>query len=309
LYNEVLAFQLIVETGNEGAKGIEISIDAPINKASSKAIGANTLRYGSAGTIEIFTEHYLQVKDSTPPNWFYGSPAAAPKQMTGWIPDALIPADATYGRGGFPVDVASGQNQGFWIDLHLPRDTTNFPAGLYSGIVKVLQQGKLLKEIPFEVTLLPYYLRDENHTNVWLFTQDAYQYFPGLTKEQVDKMFKFEAHRHRIEAVGGFEVHQSAFNKDSLERYKPYLNGSGFTPANGYHGPNEGVGEKLFPIGMYGSPVLGDSKEAVQKQADLWVGWFKKNAASSTYFWYITDEPDSTKYAWVKERSFYYQSL
>ena len=105
LYNEVLAFQVIAETGDSAVKGIELSVGALINKTSGDVIGANTLKYGPAGTIEIFTEHYLQVKDSTPPNWYYGSPAAAPKKMKGWIPDALIPTDATPGLGGFPIDI------------------------------------------------------------------------------------------------------------------------------------------------------------------------------------------------------------
>ena len=53
LYNEVLAFQLIVETGKDGAEKLEIAVANPINKASGKAIGGNTLKYGPSGTIEL----------------------------------------------------------------------------------------------------------------------------------------------------------------------------------------------------------------------------------------------------------------
>jgi hypothetical protein len=67
LYNEVLAFQVIAETGDSAVKGIELSVGALLNKSSGDVIGANTLKYGPAGTIEIFTEHYLQVKDSLLP--------------------------------------------------------------------------------------------------------------------------------------------------------------------------------------------------------------------------------------------------
>ncbi len=128
LYNEVLAFQVIVETDKVPVENIEVSVDMPVNKESAKIIGGNTLKYGSSGTIEIFAEHYLNVKDSTPPNWFYGSPAAHPKKMTGWIPDALIPSDALRGLGGFPVSIGPSQNQGFWIDVHCPRDQVK-PSG------------------------------------------------------------------------------------------------------------------------------------------------------------------------------------
>lgn len=303
LFNEVLAFQVIIETGAEGAKGIEVCADALFNKASGKIIGGNTLKYGPHGTIEIFTEHYLRVKDSTLPNWYYGSPAAAPKKMTGWIPDALIPTNATHGVGGFPLDVEANQNQGFWIDVHLPRDQENFTTGIYNSKIQVLQQGKVIKEIPVEVTLLPQYLPDEDHSIVWLFTEDVYAYYPGLSKQEIDAMLKFEGHRHRIQVVGGFDVNKSSFNNESLEKYKSYLDGSAFTPANGYHGIGEGIGEKIFPIGMYGAGVMGNTKDSVQQQANLWVQWFKKNAPGTTYFWYITDEPDSTKYTWIKERA------
>ncbi len=303
LYNEVLAFQVIVEADIAGVKGVELSINAPVHKVSGKTIGGNTLKYGPDGTIEIFTEHYLNVKDSTLPNWFYGSPAAAPKKMTGWIPDALIPTDALPGLGGFPADIAPSQNQGFWIDVSLPRGQKKFPAGIYYGNVQVLQNGNLIKEIPLEINLLPQYLPDENHTNIWLFTSDIYPYFPGLQKRYVDDMLKFEAHRHRIDLAGGFEINQSSFSQDYIDKYKPYLDGTAFTPANGYHGNGEGVGEKIFPIGMYGLPVLGHTKDSLQQQSDLWVQWFSKNAPSVTYFWYITDEPGEDKYSWIKEKA------
>jgi Domain of unknown function (DUF4091) len=303
LYNEILAFQVIAETADSAATGIELSVGALVNNSSGDVIGGSTLLYGTSGTIEVFTEHYLLVKDSTPPNWYYGSPAAAPEKMKGWIPDALIPTDATPGLGGFPVDISANQNQGFWIDVHLPRDQKICIAGVYKTKVQLWQRGKIIKEIPLEVTLLPRYLPDENVTNVWVYTGDVYKYFPTLSQPQVDKMLKFEGHRHRIDVVGGFDVNQISFNRDSMDKYKPWLNGEAYTPANGYRGPGEGVGEKLFPVGMYAAPVMGTTKDAVQLQSDLWVEWFRKNAPKTTYFWYIIDEPDSTKYAWIKERS------
>src|SRR4030095_10658164 len=151
LYNEVLAFQVIIETEIQGAKAIELSVEAPVNKESHKMIGGNTLKYGNGGTIEIFSEHYLHVKDSTHPNWYYGSPAAQPKKMKGWIPDELIPMNAMAGRGGLPLDVlpldtsakpirtTTSQNQGFWIDIAMPRDQRNFPVGVYYGKVQVFE--------------------------------------------------------------------------------------------------------------------------------------------------------------------------
>jgi hypothetical protein len=315
LYNEVLAFQVIVEVDKNGAKAIEISVTPPVEKTSGKAIGGNTLKYGPSGTVEVYSEHYLHVVDSTKPNWFYGSSSSAPKKMTGWIPDALIPSNALPGMGGFPLNIPaintkdkhftdhSTQNQGFWVDIHLPRDQKNFPSGIYNGNVQVLENGKIIKEFPLELTLLPFYLPDENKTNVWMFSGNLKSYFPEMSQENIDKMIKFEAHRHRVNMSGGFKVNVSPFNLENMDSYKGYLNGSAFTPENGYNGPGEEKGENIFPVGMYGSNALGNSKEEVWKQSDLWVDWFSKNAPGITYFWYIIDEPNQSVYPFIKERS------
>lgn len=302
LYNEVLAFQVIVETGQAGADGLEVVVDLPTHRRSGATIAGSTLAYGPAGAVEIFSQHYVHVKDSTAPNWFYGSPAAAPKQMTGWIPDALIPADATPGRGGFPVAVGPTQNQGFWIDLALPRDQERFPAGRYEGTVRVLDAGQSVAEIPLEVELLPHFLPDEDVNTVWLFTADVSDYFPGTPREELDKMLKFAGQRHRVDVTGGFRANQSAFDPAIMEAYKPYLDGSGYTPANGYYGPGQGAGEKLFPVGMYGGRVLGETKASIQTQAGLWAEWFEKNAPDVTYFWYLIDEPGRDRFPWIRER-------
>ena len=305
LYNEVLAFQLIVETGSQGVDNIEIAVTNPLHSSSGKAIGGSTLKYGPAGTIELFSQHYLLVREDryTRPAWFYGSPAAAPKKMTGWIPDALIPADARPGLGGFPVDVGPDRNQGFWVDLHLPRDQGGFPAGLYEGSVQVYASGELISSIPLEVTLLPGYLPDENNTTIWLSTSNISSYYPGLTQEQADRMLKFEGRRHRIDVAGGFAANRSRFSDEMMSDYKGWLDGSAYTPENGYRGPGEGTGENLFIIGMYGSNVLGNTREDMQQQSDLWVNWFAKNVPDKTYFWYITDEPPAERFPWVIERA------
>ena len=316
LYNEVLAFQVIVETDLKGAKALELAVTSPVNKSSGKVIGGSTLKYGPQGTIEIFSQHYHHVSDSTAPLWFYATLAAQPEVMTGWMPDALIPTDALPGRGGFPLDIEavdsndkhfagrSAQNQGFWIDVHLPRDQKNFPAGKYLGSVQVLERGKTVREIPLEISLLPHYLSDKNHSNIWMYSGDINMYFAEMSGDDLDRMIKFEAHRHRINMEGGFDVNRTPFDRAKMDRYKVYLDGSGFTPANGYHGPGEGYGERIFPVGMYGSKVLGENKTDVQKQSDLWVEWFNANAPDIIYFWYIIDEPQhSYIFPWIQERA------
>jgi hypothetical protein len=244
--------------------------------------------------------------------------------MTGWIPDALIPSDALTGKGGFPVTVpptessiyrhqniveilprARSINQGFWIDLYLPRDR-NKPSGVYESEIQIWASGEVRARLPVRIEILNAYLPDQNHSNVWMYssgTDELSAYFPGISENDIGRLIKFEAHRHRIELVGGSEAHGSAFQENILSDYKPYLDGSAYTSANGYHGPGEGVGENLFPIGMYGNEVLGTTKDKIQQESDKWVLWFEKNAPGVNYFKYMIDEPGPSQYDFINEQA------
>jgi len=325
LYNEVLGFQIIVEVDSAGARGLELSMSPPVHQKSDMMIGGSgAIRYGDHGYIEFFTQHYLHVKRPTQPNWFYGSENSAPLNMTGWIPDALIPSDALTGQGGFPLTIPptkeqinrhqdiveiiqrrASLNQGFWIDLYLPRDR-KFPAGIYESEIQVWENGKISTKIPVQIEIIDAYLPDENHSNVWVYNSGMdvlSMYFPGLNSQEIRQMIKYVAHRHRIELVGGFEAHQSEFNEEILADYKPYLDGSAYTPAFGYHGPGEGMKEKLFPIGMYGKQVLGTTKEKIQQESDKWALWFDKNSPDLNYFKYMIDEPGPAQYSFINEQA------
>ena len=322
-YNEVLGFQVIVEADSFGARAVEVTVEPPEYAKSGLRIGGTLpLTYGPGGAIEIFSEHYMKVEDQTEikakTNWIANSP---PPRMSGWIPDALIPVDARRGLGGMPLDIPRArkqvirhhevqeiptpavQNQGFWIDLYLPRDR-GFPPGVYSGKIRVSEAGREAAVLLLEVTLLPQYLPDENHSNLWLFNSSVENYFPELSAAEVERMLKDISHRHRIDLVGGSQAHKSRFDTKILEDYKPWLDGNAFTPENGYEGPGEGKGEKLFPVGMYGADVLDrESRESIQAQSDLWVEWFEKNAPGVKYFYYIIDEPGESQFSWIKSIS------
>ncbi len=328
LYNEVLAFQVIVEADSLGAPAVEVAVDPPVERSSGRAIGgAAAIPYGPQGYIEILSQHYIQVRRPTKPLWFYGTDsctASAPKRMTGWIPDPLVPPDATPGRGGFPLDIPptrgevirsqetleiiprpSLQNQGFWVDLHLPRDRS-CPAGVYEGRVRVLSGGKEVWSCPLRLTLLPLALPDENHSNTWLFASaKTVAEYLGLDDRQAERMLKFESHRHRIDCTGGFEANSRPFDEAMMARYRPWLDGSGYTSATGYEGPGQGAGEKLFPVGMYGG-LTGSAfatREKARAESDRWVNWFEKNAPGVQFFWYVIDEPGPVQFPWMKERS------
>ena len=328
LYNEVLAFQVIVEADSLGAEAVEVVMEPLVHRSSGRAIGsAGATPYGPGGYIEVFSQHYIRVRRPTLPLWFYGtdsSTASAPKRMTGWIPDPLIPPDAKPGQGGFPLDIPPTsqevirsqetleinprqalQNQGFWVDLHLPRDR-GLPAGEYEGRVRVLEGGVERWACPVRLTLLPHYLPEENHSNVWLFASaETVSDYLGVSYPDAEKILKFESHRHRIDCVGGFTANSSPFDDNMMESFKGWLDGSYYTQAKGYQGPGQGSGEKLFPVGMYGG-LTGSAfgtREKARAESDRWVNWFGKNAPGVQFFWYVIDEPGKVQFPWIKERA------
>jgi len=325
IYNEVLGFQIIVELDSTGVEALEISMSPPVHKKTGKVMdGSGSIKYGDRGYIEIFTQHYLHVTRPTQPNWFYGSENSAPEAMTGWIPDALIPSYARVGMGGFPVTVLPtretewrhqnelkitprppAQNQGFWIDLYLPR-TQDLPPGAYESTISVWENGRLKKSVPVYLEVVNAFMPDENHSNVWVHNSginELKNYFTDMSSSEIVHMMKAEGHRHRIDLAGGYAVHGSPFNEALLNEYKPYLDGTAFQPQYGYHGPGQNSGEKIFPIGMYGARVLGNTKESVQNESDKWVRWFEKEAPDTKYFLYLIDEPGPVQFPWIRERA------
>jgi hypothetical protein len=101
--NEIIAFQLIIQSGDSGVNGVDVRLDSLSN-------GAHTVRNtGGAGDpydyrgkhIELFTEHYAKIvtQAAGPSRWWSG---ARPKDIygkeyTGWLPDALLPFEAPCG--------------------------------------------------------------------------------------------------------------------------------------------------------------------------------------------------------------------
>ncbi|WP_127579332.1 DUF4091 domain-containing protein [Paenibacillus koleovorans] len=307
--NETIAFQLIVESQNSPIPSLSVEMSELRHRNYENAFIRNELAHPDdpndyvGRRIEVFTQHYLYVPDelSTPPQWFY-SASAPPLQMSGWIPDALIPHNARVGFGGQPVAVQPRANQGFWIDIYVPNDDA-LPPGLYTGAITVTMHDHNETTIPVELQLFDFALPQETHTKTMVYASDVSSYFPKLDapKDALRKM----AQRHRFNLVGD-DVHGRAFDETALQAYRPYLDGSFFSRANGYEGPGEGVGEQIFPVGMYGSPVLGEEPAQMQAEADKWVNWFHQQKEAygwnGAYFLYLIDEPRVDKFPWIQEQ-------
>jgi hypothetical protein len=292
--NEVVAFQLIIQADNSGAKNIDVKLKALTNGSNtiSNAKQANSDPFDYTGKhIEFFTEHYVNLTRRTEPRWFYHPNAKPSDYYLGWIPDALIPFEAPSGKGGVPFDISANKNQGVWVDIWIPREAA---AGLYKGTIQLIA-GKKILEIPIVLKVCNFIIPDEFHAHNMFYMEPSHIAKAHGTDQQSNEYFALEtkyremAHRHRIDLVSKVN------NLHQMDIYdKKYLTGEMYTSAYKYDGPGEGVGNMTFSIGPYGSmpSEYKWSREGWWKGADAWEEWFVKNAPQVERHKYLRpDEP------------------
>lgn len=138
--NEYEPVRIIVRAGAEPLRDVRVVV--------------SDLR-GPAGTIAadqlaVFREHYVHIFQPS-----HASPAPA-----GWYPDALIPLRESESPARFPgvaPEIAPETNQGFWVDVYVPRTT---PPGAYSGSILVDAGTGSLGSVPLELQVEPFTLPD-----------------------------------------------------------------------------------------------------------------------------------------------------
>ena len=301
--NEVVAFQLILEAGDDGASQVNVTI-SDWTAGEARIRGSHPLpepnSYLGVG-VELFTEHYLHV---TTPSYndpqrggFYWTAAANPR-LTGWTPDALIPFSAAPGRGGAPFDIAPDTNQGVWADIYVPR--AECPAGLYTGRIVVTVEDRQVADIPLELEVLDFALPDENHYRSMIFYSGEkiaprHGLSEGPARWPMLLNYHRMAHRHRVELIGGGTW-------EELQALQGTLSGEAYTRAEGYQGPGEGVGNTVFSIHTY-RVDFPDDEASYRAQSDRWVTWFQEHAPEVEYFLYLTDEPRRDRMDWIVERA------
>lgn len=289
--NETIAFQVILENGDEILNNVNVEV-----KPFVKSDGQEGKQYLSEKT-EVFMQHYLYIPYDkvTPISWFFAE-GGRPINKHGWVPDALIPVDLTE-----DIFILPRENQGFWIDVYVPR--SGISAGDYTSEVVVSVAGEVCGIIPVEMKVLDIVLTDENPSPNMVFVSSLNDYYPDYKGDILDE-FRKMAHSHRFELVGVPE-HTMKFDKEKLDRfYERYLrDGDNFyTAKNGYQGSGEGIGDRLFPIGMYGRNVFGESDEEYVSEAKKWNQWFESLDWKGTPFVYLIDEPRERHYDFIKER-------
>jgi hypothetical protein len=290
--NEVLAFQVVLETDEKGASGVDVKLPA-----LKQAGGNATIAYAPPGAdptayagrpIEIFTENYMFVPKASEARWAYqpGS-AAAPAHPTGWKPVQLVPENAKAGKGGLPIDIAPRSNQAIWIEVYTARD---LPAGRYTGDVEVTSGGQVQK-VPVELELFDFDLPDENSLDVMLyFDEEQVSLYTGMDLE--DRFHRF-AHRQRVELVG-------AYTTSSLEEAAGRFDGSDFGPSAGYDGPGKGVGNRIAPATFYGPSPDYEQQDTAWAASDAWMTYLKDHLPDAITFLYMPDEPLFNEYRHIQ---------
>jgi hypothetical protein len=310
--NEVVAFQLIIEAGPAGAQQVTVEIDS---LSAATAVIKNS---GPAGDpsdfrgkhIELFVEHYTQVTQRSPTYSGFGLPNAQAKpdaDHLGWIPDALVPFEApvknpAHGQGGAPFPIGARKNQGVWVDIYVSKDT---PKGTYAGTIKIIEAGTIVQRIPLELRVFGFALPDENHHNLFIawneeFLPNRYGIaYNSARYWEVFRKFMNLSHRHRLSLVDGRRSLDGA--SGFIQNLGGYYTGEYFTPGYRYEGPGMNTGDRVYSIGTYDQPSNGavsgfapNTKEAWQKAADAWEGWFRDKAPNTLRFKYMDDEGDVT---------------
>ena len=290
--NEVLAFQVIVESDAQGIGALSLRLqELRLRNGRERIVyappGADpTVSVGRP--IQIFAVHYMYVPGPGTADWVYkaGSPGA-PKNPTGWKPVQLVPENARKDRGGFPLRVAASRSQALWIEVYTGRDRA---AGVYEGTIEITADGKVVA-LPVELELLDFALPDENSLNAMVYYEpEQPELYQG---RNLDEAYHRFGHRNRIELV-------HAYDEPRVQAAIGRFTGKAFTREAGYEGPGEGVGNRIVPATFYGPGTAFDDRQSAWRRADAWISFLDRVLPSAITFLYMPDEPAPAQYPRIR---------
>ena len=337
-HNEVVSFNLILEAAKARASNVTITFDTLTGPGGAMIRSSPTSGDGVFNwvgrNIELFYVRYLQIRGLS----FFGygkwDERQIPKRFQrpwtregigsgSWTdrpdhdkfyPDILVPLELKR-----QFDIEAGQNQSIWSDIYIPR---NIPAGLYRGVLNVRENGSAERAVPIHLNVSNFSLPDvptvktmgnlDTTEIMWHYVTNWGGYTNlrssgGIrVREITDKYFQL-FHRHKISLIGENECVAS---DSPCSSSIPRLNGTLYTPGNGYAGPGANTPEGIYSIGTYGTWGWrnGATQAQMWEHSDNWVSWFSRNLPETEYFLYLQDEPTPSdvpnveKWArWVRE--------
>jgi len=324
--NEVVSFNLMLEAPTTDATNVNVTLTELTGPdgatiTTRPASGDDVFNYVGR-TIELFYMRYLEIKGLSTDLFYAGyhyDERHIPERCrrpydeetgegTGtwedrpchnkFYPDIAVPLELHS-----PFTISAGTNQAIWGDIYIPKTV---PAGIYTGIITITEDGALTWQIPISLRVRDFTLPDlpnartmlhlcsECINDRYLGEDNAYPE-PGTaiysqSLELADRHFQL-AHRHKISLIDGYveEIEQMD------EAWTDRLSGELFTAARGYDGIGVSVGNNVYCIGTYGSwPWQDGTQEDMWANTDAWVNWFDAQAFTTPtdYFLYLIDESD-----------------
>lgn len=292
--NEIVAFQVIVETDADGIGRLGLSLPrlaGPSGAAMVYRAPAPDPTDTVDRPIQVFAVHYMHVAMPSHASWVYerGS-AAAPRDPTGWKPVQLVPEHAR--RGGLPIAIGGARTQAIWIEIYTGRSR---PAGRYSGEIAIDADG-VRQAVPIELELFDIDLPDRNSMHAMLYYESSQpERYQG---RNLDPAYHRLAHRHRAELV-------HAYDEPTLRAALGRFTGADFTRAHGYDGPGEGVGNIVVPRSFYGPGRDFQTRESAWRASDAWMAFLRATLPQAITFLYMPDEPSPSQFPRIRELAAY----
>ncbi len=283
--NETLSFQLALSADTAGATGVQLVFTGLEDVKNSSGVGGSPVRLFRVDSVDV-------KKRSEDLFWKPGS-SAEPAGFLGSVPDRLVPLASAQ-------TLSSQQRLLIWVDVWVPPNT---PPGLHIGSIEVTCDGCTPQVIPVELELLAAVMPDTvtAKTMLWFSggeREDKYvytRYFsdPAKGSETAKRKLRLQhyqlARRHRITLF--WDYHQLPSEElDSL------LSGQAFSPAAGYWGPGQGLGQDLLVIRTGEGSIDAATAQAWQRYAEGF-------ASLVDTIFYTVDEPESEQFAEVNRRA------
>lgn len=334
--NEIVSFNLVLESADRLADKISVQFTKLAGPKGttieSASTGVDGLFNWTNRNIELFYVRYLKIEGLSGfsyqsyderhiPQGLRRPWKNAGEGMGTWKDRPN--ADKHYPEIAVPLElhptfnIEKGQSQSIWADIYVPRYAE---PGLYRGVISVFESGRRTIQVPVELTVRGFALPEVPSSKTMLYVgyEDLVQRYIGKNAVKFgtenekklrlirDRHFQM-AHRHKISVIDK-DLGARGWGRD-MPRYEwiSRLDGTLFTPLNGYEGPGAYTGNGIYAIGAYGSWhwVKDDEEAVMHEHADAWVKWFKTHAPDTEIFLYLIDESsdflETQKWAkWLK---------
>ena len=295
---ETAAWQLVIEPGDEGLEGVNVTVSDLVEPGGKKL---------PATSFELFKIYYTRVTDKG------SGPTNRPTMGKGWYPDALVPwavadTDAYKGYDGPPFAIPPGRIQGVWIDASVPYGQAT---GTYAGKIRIAAKGQPTVELALKLRVynfdiprrvhniffMNYGLDDLNQAGgYWLKGEKLVRY-----EEELHRMSR----RHRFTAGNMYHNARPVIveNADGLEkvdwtrydaRFDKFL-----SPGRNVFGPGADPVE-IWKVPLFSMIGRGGQWPKNDKAWDRMIVEIKKHWKArgwdlSRAYVYLADEPGRSK--------------